>query len=108
MVFGPASGDLMVGARNAIDVCLAASLEGAPLTPGIAGARLVSVTCERDDLERDFRAYCGIDANSNRVGELAFGTNIALHGMMIGVLVQDEKVPGVHVDVLTQIGRAHV
>jgi leucyl aminopeptidase (aminopeptidase T) len=29
------------------------------------------------------------------VGELAFGTNIVLDAM-IGVLLQDEKVPGVH------------
>jgi leucyl aminopeptidase (aminopeptidase T) len=71
------------------------TLEETPLTLGIAGGRLVSVSCERDDLERDFRTYCGTDANSNRVGELAFGTNIALREM-IGVLLQDEKVPGVH------------
>ena len=66
-----------------------------PLVLEIRGGRLVSARCERTDLERDFWAYCHADANSDRVGELAFGTNLGLHEM-IGVLLQDEKVPGVH------------
>ena len=48
------------------------------------------------DLEREFWAYCHTDEHSDRVGELAFGTNIAL-SEMIGVLLQDEKIPGVHI-----------
>jgi aminopeptidase len=71
------------------------SLGGTPLVLEIRGARLVSARCERSDLERDFWTYCHTDANSDRVGELAFGTNLGLHEM-IGVLLQDEKVPGVH------------
>ena len=43
----------------------------------------------------EFWDYCHTDENSDRVGELAFGTNLALREM-IGVLLQDEKVPGVH------------
>src|SRR6267143_526718 len=34
--------------------------------------------------------------NSDRVGDLAFGTNLGL-SEMIGVLLQDEKFPGVHI-----------
>ena len=45
----------------------------------------------RQDLEREFWAYCHTDEHSDRVGELAFGTNIAL-SEMIGVLLQDEKI----------------
>ncbi len=66
-----------------------------PLELEIRGGRLVSAHCARTDLEQDFWAYCHTDANSDRVGELAFGTNLGLREM-IGVLLQDEKVPGVH------------
>jgi leucyl aminopeptidase (aminopeptidase T) len=70
-------------------------LSGTPMTLEIAGGRLVGVRCDRRELEREFRDYCHTDASSDRVGELAFGTNLALSDM-IGVLLQDEKVPGVH------------
>src|SRR3954452_12319378 len=70
-------------------------LENTPLMLEIRGGRLVSARCDRADLEADFWAYCHTDENSDRVGELAFGTNLGL-SEMIGVLLQDEKVPGVH------------
>jgi aminopeptidase len=70
-------------------------LDRTPLTLDIRHARLVSASCERRDLERDFWNYCHTDPNSDRVGELAFGTNFGLRDM-IGILLQDEKVPGVH------------
>ena len=71
------------------------SLERTPLVLDIRGGRLVGATCDRKDLERDFWTYCHTDGNSDRVGELAFGTNLGLRDM-IGILLQDEKVPGVH------------
>lgn len=71
------------------------SLERTPLVLEIRGGRLVSASCDRADLERDFWNYCHTDDNSDRVGELAFGTNLGLREM-IGILLQDEKVPGVH------------
>src|SRR5262252_4188219 len=70
-------------------------LEHSPLTLEIAGGRLAAAHCDRRDLEQEFWAYCHTDEHSNRVGELAFGTNVALDDM-IGILLQDEKVPGVH------------
>jgi aminopeptidase len=70
-------------------------LESAPLVLEIRGGRLQSARCARADLQRDFWAYCHTDENSDRVGELAFGTNLELRDM-IGILLQDEKVPGVH------------
>jgi aminopeptidase len=70
-------------------------LRRTPLTLEIAGGRLQSAHCVRKDLEREFWDYCHTDEYSDRVGELAFGTNIALDEM-IGVLLQDEKIPGVH------------
>src|SRR5262245_3475786 len=70
-------------------------LRATPLTLEISGGRLRAAHCVRTDLEQEFWAYCHTDQYSDRVGELAFGTNIALDDM-IGVLLQDEKVPGVH------------
>jgi aminopeptidase len=70
-------------------------LRATPLTLEIAGARLMSAQCVRKDLEAEFWHYCHTDEHSDRVGELAFGTNVAL-SEMIGVLLQDEKIPGVH------------
>ena len=71
------------------------SLDRTPLVLEIQGGRLVSARCDRADLERDFWTYCHSDENSDRVGEVAFGTNLGLRDM-IGILLQDEKVPGVH------------
>jgi aminopeptidase len=70
-------------------------LQATPLTLKIAGGRLTAAESERSDLADEFWTYCHTDEHSDRVGELAFGTNIALDAM-IGILLQDEKVPGVH------------
>jgi aminopeptidase len=70
-------------------------LQATPLVLTIKGARLVAVECARKDLEQEFWEYCHTDENSDRVGELAFGTNLGL-SEMIGILLQDEKFPGVH------------
>src|SRR5260370_13388492 len=71
-------------------------LQATPLMLEIKGARLVGVKCARKDLEQEFWEYCHTDENSDRVGELAFGTNLGL-SEMIGILLQDEKFPGVHI-----------
>ena len=71
-------------------------LQSSPLVLEIAGGRLVRAECARKDLEDEFWRYCHTDENSDRVGELAFGTNLGLT-RMIGILLQDEKFPGVHI-----------
>jgi leucyl aminopeptidase (aminopeptidase T) len=71
-------------------------LQKTPLVLEIIGGRLVDAECQRKDLEDEFWRYCHTDENSNRVGELAFGTNLGLT-RMIGILLQDEKFPGVHI-----------
>jgi leucyl aminopeptidase (aminopeptidase T) len=71
-------------------------LQATPLVLEIAGGRLVHAECARKDLEEEFWGYCHTDENSDRVGELAFGTNLGL-SEMIGNLLQDEKFPGVHI-----------
>jgi aminopeptidase len=71
-------------------------LQSTPMVMKIAAGRLTSVECARKDLEEEFWKYCHTDENSDRVGELAFGTNLGL-SEMIGILLQDEKFPGVHI-----------
>lgn len=71
-------------------------LQDSPMVMEISGARLTQVECPRKDLEDEFWKYCHTDENSDRVGELAFGTNLGLTHM-IGILLQDEKFPGVHI-----------
>lgn len=66
-----------------------------PLTLEIKGGHLTAAHSDNQALEQEFWSYCHTDEHSDRVGELAFGTNLALSDM-IGILLQDEKVPGVH------------
>ena len=67
-------------------------LQAHPLVLEIRDGRLVSAECDHAGLRQDFWDYTHTDANSDRVGELAFGTNLGLREM-IGILLQDEKVP---------------
>lgn len=72
------------------------SLERTPLTLRVKDNRLVEAYSENKELESDFWKYTHTDANSNRVGEFAIGTNIELT-QVIGHILQDEKFPGIHV-----------
>jgi leucyl aminopeptidase (aminopeptidase T) len=67
-----------------------------PITVRLQEGRIVGIACSRDDLRRDFEAYVSTDENSNRVGEFALGTNLAVKDV-IGHILQDEKIPGVHI-----------
>lgn len=71
-------------------------LNEAPLTVEVRDNRLVAATSENKELEREFWQYCHTDENSDRVGEFAIGTNLAVHDV-IGNILQDEKIPGVHI-----------
>ena len=44
----------------------------------------------------EFWKYTHTDENSDRVGEFAIGTNLAVRDV-IGNILQDEKIPGVHI-----------
>ncbi len=72
------------------------SLEASPLTLRVKDNRLVEAYSENKELESDFWKYTHTDANSDRVGEFAIGTNIELT-QVIGHILQDEKFPGIHV-----------
>ena len=70
-------------------------LKATPLSVTIVDSRITELACENQDLVNDFRAYTSTDENSNRVGEFAIGTNIALENV-IGNILQDEKLPTLH------------
>ena len=72
------------------------SLKDSPLTIRVRGNRLVEAHSANKELETDFWRYTHTDANSDRVGEFAIGTNIELKEI-IGQILQDEKYPGVHI-----------
>ena len=71
-------------------------LRETPLTIRVLKNRLVEATCANHELQDEFWRYTHTDENSDRVGEFAIGTNIGLHGV-IGNILQDEKIPGVHI-----------
>jgi aminopeptidase len=72
------------------------NLQEHPLTVHMKGNRLTDAHSENRELEDDFWKYTHTDANSDRVGEFAIGTNIELKEV-IGQILQDEKYPGVHI-----------
>ena len=71
-------------------------IEATPLTVTIEDSRIVDATCVRREIANDFLAYTSQCENSDRVGEFAIGTNVAVRSI-IGNILQDEKIPGLHV-----------
>ena len=67
-----------------------------PLIIDIVDNRIKNVECENKELLQEFMEYTHTDENSDRVGEFAIGTNIALK-RIIGHILQDEKYPGIHI-----------
>jgi leucyl aminopeptidase (aminopeptidase T) len=72
------------------------NLKETQLSVTIEDSRITEIRCDNQDLVNDFHAYTSTDENSNRVGEFAIGTNIALHDV-IGNILQDEKLPTLHI-----------
>ncbi len=71
-------------------------LKDTPLIIDIADSRITNLECENKDLLDEFNNYTKTDENSNKVGEFAIGTNIAIN-KVIGEILQDEKIPGIHI-----------
>ncbi|HEX5760675.1 MAG TPA: aminopeptidase [Thermoanaerobaculia bacterium] len=71
-------------------------LRETPLAIEVRGSRISALECDNRALLEDFRAYTATDENSDRVGEFAIGTNIAVRDV-IGNILQDEKIPSVHI-----------
>ncbi len=70
-------------------------IQRTPLTLEVRGNRLTKAHSENKELEQEFWDYTHRDENSDRVGEFAIGTNLAVH-KVVGNILQDEKIPGVH------------
>jgi len=71
-------------------------LKDTPLTIDIRGNRIAGLACDNRELLEEFRRYTSTDENSDRVGEFAIGTNVAIADVC-GNILQDEKLPGVHI-----------
>jgi leucyl aminopeptidase (aminopeptidase T) len=71
-------------------------LGATPLTIRVEDSRLKEARSANKELEREFWEYCHTDEFSDRVGEFAIGTNIAVRDV-IGNILQDEKIPGIHI-----------
>jgi aminopeptidase len=71
-------------------------LQSTPLFIEIKDSRIVHLKCDNKELLNEFAAYTLTDENSNRVGEFAIGTNLAVTNL-IGNILQDEKIPGIHI-----------
>jgi aminopeptidase len=67
-----------------------------PLTVWIEDSRIKDVQCARPEILEDFLSYIRTAENSDRVGEFAIGTNVAVQAI-IGNILQDEKLPGLHI-----------
>ena len=72
------------------------TLDKTPMTLFIEGGYLKKVLCDNKELEKEFWDYCHTAEGSDRVGEFAIGTNLAVFEFT-GNLLQDEKMPGVHI-----------
>ncbi len=71
-------------------------ISDSPLRVTIEDSRVVAADCERKEILDDFQTYIRQADNSDRVGEFAIGTNIAV-STIIGNMLQDEKIPGLHI-----------
>ena len=71
-------------------------LKATPLTIDIQGNRIAHLACANAELLDEFRRYTATDENSDRVGEFAIGTNLAVKDVR-GNILQDEKIPGCHI-----------
>ena len=71
-------------------------LDSTPMTLEIENSRLRRASCSNRELEEEFWEYCHRLEGSDRVGEFAIGTNLAVFEFT-GNLLQDEKMPGVHI-----------
>lgn len=72
------------------------NLSDNPLFLEIENNRLRSVKCDNRYLQTEFWRYAHMSENSDRVGEFAIGANIGVTSMIYNLL-QDEKLPGMHI-----------
>lgn len=82
------------------------SIKSNPVTMTIKDSRVQDLECDNKELVETHRKIVfESDENSNRIGEFAFGTNLALT-RLIGRMLQDEKYPSVHMATGDPLGSA--
>ncbi len=67
-----------------------------PVRLHVQKGRVTDIACANPDIAIELSEYLRSAENGTRLGEFAIGTNIALRHLT-GNLLQDEKIPGVHV-----------
>lgn len=67
-----------------------------PITIKVKDGLVTDAHCHNKLLEDEFLAYLDSATNGRRAGEFAIGTNTAVEELS-GNLLQDEKIPGIHV-----------
>ncbi len=75
------------------------SIEETPLKIKIKNGRppsFIELECANPEIEEDIKEYLGRHQCSSYVGEIGFGTNIFVDGL-IGSMLLDEKFPGFHI-----------
>ncbi len=73
-------------------------LDDNPLEVTVKEGVVTKLNCSLKSLEEEFAQYLKIDENAKRIGELGIGTNVFIEELL-GVMLQDEKYPGVHIAV---------
>ncbi len=76
-----------------------------PVTFEVKDGWVKKISCDNKEIEKEVWAYLNSNENGARVGEFAIGTNTALTKLS-GVLLQDEKIPGIHIAFGDPGGRA--
>ncbi len=71
-------------------------LDKNPVKLTVEKGRVVKIDCENKVLEEGLWKHFKSDEHADRVSEFALGTNPFIKDF-VGVFVQDEKVPGVHI-----------
>ena len=74
-----------------------------PLTIKIEDSLVVNIWGENQEITAELWEYLNSSENGNRAGEFAIGTNTAITELS-GNLLQDEKIPGIHVAFGNPIG----
>ena len=74
-----------------------------PMIIHVNGGRVEEISCKDQGIADEFLAYLNSSENGLRAGEFAIGTNTAVTELS-GNLLQDEKIPGVHIAFGNPIG----
>ena len=76
-----------------------------PVTFEVKDGWVEKIHCENKQIETELWEYLTSNENGRRIGEFAIGTNTALT-KLVGNLLQDEKIPGIHIAFGDPYGRS--